>query len=327
MPRPAACSGSTATQLGRPARLLRREQPRARDPRRHAVHGHARRASRRDRCAQRPTALEYNGCRLEARVLRDDGAARHQGQRASSARAAASTASAASSPRTTCAPAKRCGASTRFRRPGEPGSETWSGDDWEHGGASVWVTGSYDPELNLTYWGIGNPGPRLEPRPAPRRQPVLGLRRRARRRHRRAEVALPVHAERRLRLRRRADPGARRPGVARHAAQADALGEPQRLLLRARSRDRRVPAGHAVRQSELGQRPRRERPADSDAATAGRTDLAGQPGRHELVLAVVQPAARSSSISRRGSTTRRTFGASSRNSSSAGISPAAVTAS
>ncbi len=43
--------------------------------------------------------------------------------------------------------------------PGEPGSETWRGDDWEHGGASVWVTGSYDPELNLTYWGVGNPGP------------------------------------------------------------------------------------------------------------------------------------------------------------------------
>src|SRR5678815_667722 len=32
--------------------------------------------------------------------------------------------------------------------PGQPGSETWQGDDWEHGGASVWVTGSYDPALN-----------------------------------------------------------------------------------------------------------------------------------------------------------------------------------
>jgi alcohol dehydrogenase (cytochrome c) len=42
---------------------------------------------------------------------------------------------------------------------GEPGAETWAGDSWKHGGASVWVTGSYDPELNLTYWGIGNPGP------------------------------------------------------------------------------------------------------------------------------------------------------------------------
>jgi len=43
--------------------------------------------------------------------------------------------------------------------PGEPGHETWDADDWQHGGASVWVTGSVDPELNLTYWGIGNPGP------------------------------------------------------------------------------------------------------------------------------------------------------------------------
>jgi alcohol dehydrogenase (cytochrome c) len=43
--------------------------------------------------------------------------------------------------------------------PGEPGHETWVGDSWQHGGASVWVTGSYDPQTNLTFWGIGNPGP------------------------------------------------------------------------------------------------------------------------------------------------------------------------
>src|SRR6202521_4326248 len=43
--------------------------------------------------------------------------------------------------------------------PGEPGNETWGGDSWKTGGGSVWVTGSYDPALNLTYWGIGNPGP------------------------------------------------------------------------------------------------------------------------------------------------------------------------
>ncbi|MBI4474828.1 MAG: PQQ-dependent dehydrogenase, methanol/ethanol family [Acidobacteria bacterium] len=44
--------------------------------------------------------------------------------------------------------------------PGEPGHETWPSDNdaWKHGGSSVWVTGSYDPDLNLTYWGIGNPG-------------------------------------------------------------------------------------------------------------------------------------------------------------------------
>jgi len=43
--------------------------------------------------------------------------------------------------------------------PGEPGNDTWAGDSWKHGGGSVWVTGAYDPALNLTYWGIGNPGP------------------------------------------------------------------------------------------------------------------------------------------------------------------------
>jgi alcohol dehydrogenase (cytochrome c) len=43
--------------------------------------------------------------------------------------------------------------------PGERGHDTWAGDSWMHGGAPVWVTGSYDPDLNVTYWGIGNPGP------------------------------------------------------------------------------------------------------------------------------------------------------------------------
>lgn len=43
--------------------------------------------------------------------------------------------------------------------PGEPGHETWAGDSWKTGGGSVWMTGSYDPALNLTYWGTGNPGP------------------------------------------------------------------------------------------------------------------------------------------------------------------------
>ena len=38
--------------------------------------------------------------------------------------------------------------------PDEPG-----GDTWKLGGGSTWITGSYDPELNTIYWGIGNPGP------------------------------------------------------------------------------------------------------------------------------------------------------------------------
>ena len=54
--------------------------------------------------------------------------------------------------------------------PGEPGHETWEPcppdpatycdpEAWRHGGGAAWITGSYDPELNLTYWGVGNPGP------------------------------------------------------------------------------------------------------------------------------------------------------------------------
>lgn len=47
--------------------------------------------------------------------------------------------------------------------PGEPGHDTWGGDSWKHGSGSLWLTGSYDPALNLTYWGIGNPGPDWNP--------------------------------------------------------------------------------------------------------------------------------------------------------------------
>jgi alcohol dehydrogenase (cytochrome c) len=47
--------------------------------------------------------------------------------------------------------------------PGEPGHETWSGDAWKTGGGSIWVTPSYDPVLNLTYWGVDNPGPDWNP--------------------------------------------------------------------------------------------------------------------------------------------------------------------
>ncbi|MBI1397809.1 MAG: PQQ-dependent dehydrogenase, methanol/ethanol family [Betaproteobacteria bacterium] len=45
--------------------------------------------------------------------------------------------------------------------PGEPGHETWKDthDAWKTGGGSTWVTGSYDPELNLIIWGTANPGP------------------------------------------------------------------------------------------------------------------------------------------------------------------------
>ena len=44
-------------------------------------------------------------------------------------------------------------------KPGEPGSETWQSDEWQRGGGSSWITGTYDPALDLVYWGTGNPGP------------------------------------------------------------------------------------------------------------------------------------------------------------------------
>jgi alcohol dehydrogenase (cytochrome c) len=43
--------------------------------------------------------------------------------------------------------------------PGEPGHETWSGESWKTGGAATWLTGTFDPDLNLLYWGTGNPAP------------------------------------------------------------------------------------------------------------------------------------------------------------------------
>jgi len=64
--------------------------------------------------------------------------------------------------------------------PGEPGHETWEPcppqspstltdpkycdrDAWKHGGGAIWLTGSYDPDLNLTYWGAGNAWPDYNP--------------------------------------------------------------------------------------------------------------------------------------------------------------------
>ena len=44
--------------------------------------------------------------------------------------------------------------------PGEPGSESWpNAEVASRGGGAAWVTGSYDPALNLVYYGTGNPNP------------------------------------------------------------------------------------------------------------------------------------------------------------------------
>ncbi len=44
--------------------------------------------------------------------------------------------------------------------PGEKGSETWNGSEqWKNGGGTTWITGSYDADLDLVYWGTGNGAP------------------------------------------------------------------------------------------------------------------------------------------------------------------------
>ena len=43
--------------------------------------------------------------------------------------------------------------------PDHPDNQTWAGDSWRTGGSPTWITGAYDPDLNLVYWGTGNPGP------------------------------------------------------------------------------------------------------------------------------------------------------------------------
>jgi alcohol dehydrogenase (cytochrome c) len=46
--------------------------------------------------------------------------------------------------------------------PGEFGNDTWKGDSWMRGGSPMWLTGSYDPQLNTVYWAVGNPGPQID---------------------------------------------------------------------------------------------------------------------------------------------------------------------
>ena len=43
--------------------------------------------------------------------------------------------------------------------PDHPDNQSWAGDSWRTGGSPTWITGSYDPDLDLVYWGTGNPGP------------------------------------------------------------------------------------------------------------------------------------------------------------------------
>ena len=163
--------------------------------------------------------------------------------------------------------------------PGEPGHETWSGDAWKTGGGSVWVTGSYDPALNLTYWGIGNPGPDWNPDQRPGDNLYTD-----------SVVALDADTGK-LKWHFQFTPNdAYDYDSVQVPVLADielAAARRRRLMLWANRNgffyvlDRatgKFLLGHAVREGELGERPRRERPADPDAAAAGQPTWPGNQG-------------------------------------------------
>ena len=176
--------------------------------------------------------------------------------------------------------------------PGEPGNDTWQGESWKTGAGSVWVTGSYDPDLNLTYWGIGNPGPDWNP--DQRRGDNL---------YTDSVVALDADTGK-LRWHFQFTPN---DAYDYDSVQVPVLadiewqGKPRKVMMWANRNgyfyvlDRATGEfllGQAVRQGELGERPRRQGPSGPDAAAVRLADLAGQPGRDQLVSAVVQPAHR-----------------------------------
>ena len=141
-------------------------------------------------------------------------------------------------------------------KPGDPGLETWTSlDAARHGGGQPWIPGVYDPETHLYIFGTGNPTPAYTSAPRGEgRQPLHLLDRRGQRRHRQDGVVLPDLAARHARLGLDADAGPGRRRFQRQAAQAGADREPQRLLLHARSRDRRAPGDQQVlRDRELGE--------------------------------------------------------------------------
>ena len=211
--------------------------------------------------------------------------------RSSSASPAASTASAASSTPTTRRPASAPGASTRFPVPASRATTRGPAIRGRRGGAGVWVTGAYDPELNLVYYGTGNPGPDYHSDSREGRQPLQRLARRARRRHRQAALALPVHAARRARLGLDAGADPRRPDHRRPAAQGRDVRQPQRLLLHARSGhrqgDRRASRSSTTTWAkEIGTRRPADAAAGPHARRKGRAHLPRHHRRHQLLAAV-----------------------------------------
>ena len=124
------------------------------------LHGDARRAPGRSRHEDRAVCSSTSRWRTTRTATLPPSHRSSSRTRSSSASRARSTASEASSTRTTHRPVNDRGASTPWparailaRGPGR------SGDAYMRGGGSIWVTGTYDPQQNLVFFGTGNPGP------------------------------------------------------------------------------------------------------------------------------------------------------------------------
>ena len=142
----------------RPDGMLRARQPRVRHARRQALPGHARRAPDRPRHEDRRRRLgRHDGGFLER--LRGHHRADHREEQGDHGVAGGEFGIRGFIDAYDAATGKRAWRFYTVPGPGEPGNDTWAGDSWKAGGAGVWVTGAYDPELNLLYYGIGNPGP------------------------------------------------------------------------------------------------------------------------------------------------------------------------
>ena len=189
----------------------------------------------------------------------------------------------------------------RYPEPGSPEAKTWpSVEAMMHGGGMTWGSTTYDPELNLIYFGTGNPQPVINGRKRQGDNLYHRVDRRAESRHRQAGLVFPVVAARHARLGRDADAGALRRQDQRHSRASC-------------WRRRRATAGsscstattgrnisqHGVREDQLDEGPRREGPADPESreGAAGRRRAGvAEPGRRaELAAAELQPAAPDSS--------------------------------
>jgi alcohol dehydrogenase (cytochrome c) len=112
---------------------------------------------------------------------------------------------------------------------GEFGNDTWKGDSWKRGGSPMWLTGSYDPELNLVYWTVGNPASQIDRSSGATSTTCSAIR---------SLRSIPTpeqrkcyqFAERRTRLGFLPGCSARGPCMARDEAQAAASRRPQRDL-------------------------------------------------------------------------------------------------